>query len=871
MKRIKLIILIVLLGIYYSDLSAQCGIPISSFPHIESFENGLVSWLPTTTATFCTETWARKTGSTLSSNTGPNSASDGRYYIYTESSSGCSNKTFEIESNCYDLSGHSSATITFDYHMFGVNIGSLNLEISRNNGGSWSSLWSKNGSQGNSNANSTIKLRFRGVTGFGYRSDMAIDNLSIRTGSGGGTASCFDGMRNQNETGVDCGGVCPACDTGNECGSAISNFPHVENFENASASWSPLTTSVSCTGIWARKSGRTASSSTGPNSASLGSYYIYTESSSSCSNRTLEIESPCYNLSGHNSANFTFDYHMFGENTGSLNLEISTNSGSTWTALWSRSGDQGSNWRSESISLNGNNVNKTIKLRFRGVTGSGFRSDMAIDNLSIQTGSGGTMETCSDGIQNQNETGVDCGGVCSNCMTSCVCPFDVSIPNKHIKVFLHYVMRSNGSGNFNKDDDGFGNTNNNAYAFTKLLIKEVNKKLSQLHPNWRTPQGNVIATDANWRVVVSGINFIQDDALYEFDHFASGSAGPYLPLRKDPNNNMNIFILNQANRNGTPSFTSGQAYRSSKMTIHTDRSYNNYVAFNRNFEDFIIREAAGNFIHELGHVLDLNHDWNPQFCDMELYSSSCNSGCSNNYMSLNYAEAAWAGSLSSCQIEHMIDDIERTHRTTVIERSDNCTPQYSNSHLEVNTSSSSTDFWLYTGNFDYNSYFIESYQTSCEGCTNVINGTYLSSWYNKRSSDLEHKISLHDRTSRNFASDSWYRIKFVVRDPCGNWIESNNWINSSQSNQIVSETDLPLKSINQKTDVVIYPNPTSDEVKVQTISALHSVTLLSMSGRLLGEYTSDTFDVSSLPPGIYFLKIVTVNGNEHRRRLIVGK
>jgi len=34
-------------------------------------------------------------------------------------------------------------------------------------------------------------------------------------------------------------------------------------------------------------------------------------------------------------------------------------------------------------------------------------------------------ETCSDGIMNQNETGIDCGGVCTPCPTSCNCPFPV--------------------------------------------------------------------------------------------------------------------------------------------------------------------------------------------------------------------------------------------------------------------------------------------------------------------------------------------------------------------------------------------------------------------------------------------------------------
>lgn len=461
---------------------------------------------------------------------------------------------------------------------------------------------------------------------------------------------------------------------------------------------------------------------------------------------------------------------------------------------------------------------------------------------------------------------------CSLSAQQCNCPADNSVPNKHVRVILHYVMKSNGSGNFNKDDDGYGNINNNAYAFSKLLIKEVNKKLSTLNPNWKSPTNSLTATDANWRVVLAGVNFIKSDLLYEFDHYAS-SITPYESRRISPWNTINIFILNQSNRNGTPSLTSGQAFRSKKMTIHTDRSYKNYLAFNKKFEDFIIREAAGNFIHELGHIFSLDHDWWAQFCDMQSYSSSCTSGCSNNYMSYNYADAAWAGSFTSCQVNRMISDIENTHSTTVHLRTDNCNPQLSNCHLEVNNKSTSTDFWLYTGNYDYSNYFIETYQTACNGCSFVIPGTYLGSWYNRRSQDLEHKISLKARTFRNFLPNSWYKVKFVVQDPCGNWIESNNWINSNQNtNTFVSGGEKILKSINREGEISIYPNPASSEINIISKNDLSSISIFNVQGIMIGDYSSSkNIDISNYSPGIYYIKIATNEGKEYMEKVVISR
>ena len=109
------------------------------------------------------------------------------------SSPNYSTKRAILNSPCYDLSNENQATITFDYHMYGAStMGSLKLEVSTDNGASWSTVWSKSGNQGNtwlaasidlsSYLGSTVKFRFNGVTGTTWQGDMAIDNLKI-TGS----------------------------------------------------------------------------------------------------------------------------------------------------------------------------------------------------------------------------------------------------------------------------------------------------------------------------------------------------------------------------------------------------------------------------------------------------------------------------------------------------------------------------------------------------------------------------------------------------------------------------------------------------------------------------------------------------------------
>jgi len=135
---------------------------------------------------------------------------------------------------------------------------------------------------------------------------------------------------------------------------------------------------------WARRSGGTPSSSTGPSSANNGSVYIYVESSTSgrgYPNKVAILESPCFTIpnASSNGMFFSFDYHMYGSTMGSLVLEI-TSDDINWNSVWSKSGNQGNQWESASINITQFN-GQSVRLRFRAVTGSSYRSDIAIDNV----------------------------------------------------------------------------------------------------------------------------------------------------------------------------------------------------------------------------------------------------------------------------------------------------------------------------------------------------------------------------------------------------------------------------------------------------------------------------------------------------------
>jgi len=95
---------------------------------------------------------------------------------------------------------------------------------------------------------------------------------------------------------------------------------------------------------WTIDAEGTPSGNTGPSAAFDGVNYIYTETSGGGSNKTAAIHTDCIDLSAWTDPAFVMAYHMFGATMGTINVDVSTDGGATWTNEWTLSGDQGNAW-----------------------------------------------------------------------------------------------------------------------------------------------------------------------------------------------------------------------------------------------------------------------------------------------------------------------------------------------------------------------------------------------------------------------------------------------------------------------------------------------------------------------------------------------
>lgn len=166
---------------------------VQTLPYSESFEDGIGAWreFDNDSARF----WEVGNGGTPTAAAGPSGASDGEHYLFSEGHDAGSYTTNYVEC-IFDLSTVATATLAFDYHMFGPYINFLAVDIY--DGTTWTSdVWKKTGQQQFSSdadwitdvvdltayaGNDAVTIRFRTANGQWSAADPAIDNILIVEG-----------------------------------------------------------------------------------------------------------------------------------------------------------------------------------------------------------------------------------------------------------------------------------------------------------------------------------------------------------------------------------------------------------------------------------------------------------------------------------------------------------------------------------------------------------------------------------------------------------------------------------------------------------------------------------------------------------------
>ena len=224
-----LLILLLISGYHFAQ--------ITSYPHTTTFASGFGDWNQSGTDDF---DWTQTTSGTPSAGTGPqssNGANSTTGYAFTETSSPRgTDETARIYCT-FDLTGKTSASVTFYYHIYassGYGPGTLRLKIYKGNSSSggtmhypWTVTTSHNGWQqatidlDSYTGYSYVQLAFESITassGDVWQCDNSIDEIEVTAtggGGGGGGGGSLITIASQDFSGLTSGDAITTSTSGN--------------------------------------------------------------------------------------------------------------------------------------------------------------------------------------------------------------------------------------------------------------------------------------------------------------------------------------------------------------------------------------------------------------------------------------------------------------------------------------------------------------------------------------------------------------------------------------------------------------------------------------------------------------------------------
>ena len=167
---------------------------------------------------------------------------------------------------------------------------------------------------------------------------------------------------------------------------AVTSLPCSNDFEQTFANWVPDGGST----IWFRNSGDELNLPTAVNGgysgtldAHSGDYFLMFDAAHN-TDGTAFLDS-IFDFSGYQDVSIGFWYHMecsYPSLAGDLTLQVSTNSASTWSNLWS--GTVGTGWREATVDLTSYTGASNVQIRLRADIGSNWiYTYILLDDISV--------------------------------------------------------------------------------------------------------------------------------------------------------------------------------------------------------------------------------------------------------------------------------------------------------------------------------------------------------------------------------------------------------------------------------------------------------------------------------------------------------
>ena len=158
---------------------------------------------------------------------------------------------------------------------------------------------------------------------------------------------------------------------------------------------------------WTADTGGTSSSATGPSvdhtTGTATGVYIYAETSCSGTgypNSTFDLYSPQYDFTNLTNPVLIFWYHLFGNTSGNMQVDVSTDNWVSSTPLVAPFTDNVDEWQRSVAVLSAYAGMSDVRLRIRYTSGTSFTGDAALDDIQVADASNPNLELTEVSLDN---------------------------------------------------------------------------------------------------------------------------------------------------------------------------------------------------------------------------------------------------------------------------------------------------------------------------------------------------------------------------------------------------------------------------------------------------------------------------------------
>ncbi|WP_024771323.1 GEVED domain-containing protein [Aquimarina macrocephali] len=244
-----------------------------------------------------------------------------------------------------------------------------------------------------------------------------VEDYFVFIKGGSSNPTCNDGIQNGNETGVDCGGPdCNPCTTNPTCNDGIQNGNET-GVDCGGPDCNPCNTNVTYC----------AASTTQNTTLHITNVSLGSINNSSTNAAYNDFTNQSTNLTSGQATGLTVTLNNNSWTYNAVGVWIDWNNNGDFTdageKVYSRfaAGPYSANITPPSGAVSNTSLRMRVRVGYGSeakITPCGTDTYLGeVEDYTIRIG-GTTTPTCNDGIQNGNETGVDCGGSCSPCATN---------------------------------------------------------------------------------------------------------------------------------------------------------------------------------------------------------------------------------------------------------------------------------------------------------------------------------------------------------------------------------------------------------------------------------------------------------------------